>query len=391
MVHNEQRYMRMALKLARRGSRRNSAQPLIGAVAVSEDRPAGYGYSNAGSNQSAALAALEQAGAKAAGSELYTNIEPCLDASDVEGAVSRLIAMRPSRVVIGGRLHSSDTTESTHSRDVTDRIRSAGITVDVGVIEGECRELNSVYYKYAETGLPFVTVKFAASLDGQIATATGDSQWISGKPSLKLAHELRRDHDAVMVGIGTVLLDDPQLTVRLVDGPSPLRVIVDGRLRIPPSAKVLSAGDPSRTLIATTDRANPHRMKELEDMGIPIRVLPRLPVAMWVQGPPEKREFESETPELLPVRVDLSALLKLLGETGVGSILVEGGAGIITALLASRKADRLVVAIAPKIIGRGIPAVGDLRIHRLSDAITFSSVKTRKLGKDIIFDGRFDL
>jgi diaminohydroxyphosphoribosylaminopyrimidine deaminase / 5-amino-6-(5-phosphoribosylamino)uracil reductase len=382
--------MRMALKLARRGSRRNSSQPLIGAVAVSEERPAGYGYSSADSDKPAALAALEQAGAKAAGSALYTNIEPCLDAGDVEDAVSRLIAMQPSRVIIGGRLHSSDTAESMLSTKVTGRIRSAGIAVDLGLIEDECRELNSVYYKYAETGLPFVTVKFAASLDGQIATATGDSQWISSKPSLRLAHELRRDHDAVMVGIGTVILDDPQLTVRLVDGPSPLRVIVDGRLRIPLTAKVLSAEGPSRTFIATTDRADPERIKQLEELGITVRVLPRAVVARWVQTPPDG-DLASETSELLPALVDLSALLKQLGEAGVGSILVEGGAGIITALLAGHKADRLVVAIAPKIIGRGIPAVGDLHIHRLSDAITFSAVKTRKLGNDIIFDGRFDL
>lgn len=382
--------MRMALKLARRGSRRNSSQPLIGAVTVSEERPAGYGYSSADSDKPAALAALEQAGAKAVGSALYTNIEPCLDADDVQEAVSRLIAIGPSRVVIGGQLPSSVTAVSIHARNVTDRIRGAGIAVEAGLIEDECRELNSVYYKYAETGLPFVTLKFAASLDGQIATQTGDSQWISGKPSLKLAHELRRDHDAVMVGIGTVLSDDPQLTVRLVDGPSPLRVVVDSRLRIPPTAKVLTAEDPSRTLIATTDLADTERIKEVESMGITVRTLPRAPAsgraAFPLDGDPN-----SATPELPPVHVDLGALLKFLGDTGVGSILVEGGAGIITTLLASRKADRLVVAIAPKIIGRGIPAIGDLGVHRLSDAITFSSVKTRKLGNDIIFDGRFDL
>lgn len=226
---------------------------------------------------------------------------------------------------------------------------------------------NEAYLKYSSTGLPFVTLKFAQSLDGRIATATGDSQWISSPSSLRLAHRLRREHDAIMVGIGTVIADDPRLTVRLVNGRDPLRVIIDSRLRIPITARVLREGAAHRTLIATTDMADGRRIEELKDLGAEVLLT---------------------TSEAHQSRVNLQQLLAELGRRSIASVLVEGGAGIITSLLEAGCVDRLVVALAPKIIGRGIEAVGDLGITSLSDAITFSSVKTRRLGPDIIFDGR---
>jgi diaminohydroxyphosphoribosylaminopyrimidine deaminase/5-amino-6-(5-phosphoribosylamino)uracil reductase len=384
MPQNEQRYMRVALKLARQASRRISSRPLVGAVAVSGGRAAGHGYSGADGKNPAALAALQQAGALAAGSTLYTNAEPCSDADDTAQSLLRIIAMRPKRVVIGALATLFPLPEVANG--AIERLRSAGIAVDVGLMEKECREFNAVYYKYAETGLPFVTLKFAASLDGRIATATGDSQWISSKSSLRLAHQLRREHDAVLVGIGTVLSDNPRLTVRLVEGASPLRVVVDSRLSIPLTASVLSDGLAAGTLIATTSQADPSRIEQLKKLGVEVLVLPATDTRET--DPDSRRQPPADAP---PRRaVDLSALLAALGGRGIGSILVEGGAGIITSLLAEGRADRLVAAIAPKIIGRGLAAIGDLGIERLSDALTFSSVKMRKLGPDMIFDGRFD-
>jgi riboflavin-specific deaminase-like protein len=213
---------------------------------------------------------------------------------------------------------------------------------------------------------PFVTVKFAQSLDGRIATSTGDSRWISGPPSLRLAHKLRREHDAIMVGIGTVLADDPQLTVRLVKGRDPLRVVIDSNLRIPLGSRVLTDGAAAHTLVASSGNVDPDRMSEIQRLGAEILRLPSGP-----QGS----------------GIDIVRLLEELGHRGVESVLVEGGKGIITALLAARAVDRLVVVVAPKIIGQGTEGIGDLGIARLSEAITFSSVKTRRLGKDIIFDG----
>ena len=223
--------------------------------------------------------------------------------------------------------------------------------------------------KYDRTGMPFVTVKFAQTLDGRIATATGDSQWISGPSSLKLAHKLRREHDAIMVGIGTVLRDDPLLTVRLVNGRDPLRVILDSSLRLPAGARVLAGGAARNTLVITTDAANRDRTAEIESLGA------------------EVLKLESAASR---AGVDVRKALENLGGRGISSVLVEGGAATVTSLLAARLVDRLVIAIAPKIIGRGIDAIGDLGIEHLKDALSFSSFKTRKLGPDTIVDARLD-
>ena len=214
---------------------------------------------------------------------------------------------------------------------------------------------------------PFVTVKFAQSLDGRIATSTGDSRWISAPPSLRLAHKLRSEHDAILVGIGTVLADDPQLTVTLIKGRNPLRVVIDSRLRIPLTSRVLADGAAAGTLVVAAMTANPKRVSEIQKVGAEIL---RLPTVRNGSG------------------IDILCLLDELGRRGVASVLVEGGKGIITSLLAARAVDRMVVVIAPKIIGQGTEAIGDLGISGLSDAITFSSVKTRRLGDDVIFDGR---
>jgi riboflavin-specific deaminase-like protein len=213
--------------------------------------------------------------------------------------------------------------------------------------------------------LPAVTVKFAQSLDGRIATATGDSQWISSPWSRRLAHQLRREHDAILVGIGTVLADDPQLNVRLVTGGDPLRVIVDSRLRLPVTARVLAAGAAQHTLVATTKLADAKRVRAIKRAGAEVL---RLPAATNSQ-------------------VDLRALLEALAQRGINSVLVEGGAQIITSLLNARLVNRLVVFIAPKLIGKGTEAIGELGIARLQEAIQMSRFRTRRLGPDIVFDG----
>lgn len=214
---------------------------------------------------------------------------------------------------------------------------------------------------------PSVTIKFAQSLDGRIATSTGESRWISAPPSLRLAHKLRREHDAILVGIGTVLADDPQLTVRLIKGRDPLRVIIDSKLRIPLASRVLAGGAAARTLVAAAVTADTKRARAIQKLGAEVL---RLPAARNGSG------------------IDISLLLEELGRRGVASVLVEGGKGVITSLLAARAVDRMVVVIAPKIIGQGTEAIGNLGISRLSDVITFSSVKVSRLGRDVIFDGR---
>lgn len=211
---------------------------------------------------------------------------------------------------------------------------------------------------------PVVTVHYAQTLDGRIATRTGESQWIGGEPSLRLAHRLRAEHDAVMVGTGTVLADNPRLTVRLVDGPSPLRVIVDSALRLPLDCNVLCDGA-APTLVATTSRAPEERMAAVLSRGAELLV-----VSADDEG-----------------RVDLRELLGELSSRGVATVLLEGGRQLITTALRARLVDRLVVCISPMVMGTGIEAVGDLGIDCLSETLTFANTSFDRLGDDLIFEG----
>lgn len=213
---------------------------------------------------------------------------------------------------------------------------------------------------------PLITIKFAQTLDGRIATATGDSQWISSEASLRYAHQLRARHDAILVGIGTVLSDDPQLNVRLVKGKDPIRVIVDSRLRIPLKSKLLRDGFAERTIIACTSRPNASRAKNLQKLGAQV---------LRVEANGNSKG------------VDLPRLFVELNKRGIGSVLVEGGSQIITSLLNAQLADRLIVVVAPKLIGKGIDSIGDLGIRRLRDALKFKKLRTKRIGPDIVFDG----
>lgn len=211
--------------------------------------------------------------------------------------------------------------------------------------------------------LPWVTIKYAQTLDGRIATRTGESQWISSSDSLVYAHELRASHDAILVGVGTVLRDNPRLTVRLVEGANPLRVVVDSCLRTPLDKALLET--PAEVLLATTAAADPARRAAAEVRGAQVLVLPA-----QADG-----------------RVDLQALLAALAVRGVRSVLVEGGAEMITALLRQRLAHRLLVCVAPKVLGTGVEGVGDLGINRLDDALTFRNARFWLCGADVLFEG----
>lgn len=242
---------------------------------------------------------------------------------------------------------------------------------------GDCYDLGKLKYAWrtgeADAGeartvvRPSVTVSYAQTLDGRLATAAGSSQWISAPDSLTFAHGLRAEHDAVMVGAGTVSKDDPQLTVRLVPGRDPLRVVVDSSLRTPEEASVLSGGAAPGTLLAVTDRAPAGRCEEARALGATVL---RLPEAGG--------------------RVDLCALFAALGERGIGSVMVEGGSELITALLRDRLVDRLAVCVAPKILGSGIEAVGDLGIRDLDGSLTLADATLAPCGPDFLLDGRVE-
>jgi GTP cyclohydrolase II len=210
---------------------------------------------------------------------------------------------------------------------------------------------------------PYVVLKYAQTLDGRIATRTGDSKWISGTPERRASHALRAACDAVAVGIGTVNADDPQLTVRLVPGASPLRVVLDTTLRISAAAQIL--GDAAPTLVITTERSRPERRAELRERGVAVQVVDAEP----------------------PWGVDLTAALALLGQAGVRSLLVEGGAAVLTSFLRKRLADRVVVGIAPTILGAGTEAVGDLNVARVSEGVRVTGRSVHLLGDDVVMAG----
>jgi riboflavin-specific deaminase-like protein len=212
---------------------------------------------------------------------------------------------------------------------------------------------------------PTVTVHYAQSLDGRIATRSGDSQWIGGPASLRFAHQLRATHSAVLAGVGTVRADNPRLTTRLVDGPSPARVVLDSSLRLPLTANVLTDGA-APTLVMTTARADPARCVAIRDLGC------------------EVVEMPSDTAS----RVDLTAVLRCLAERGYASVLIEGGGELITSAIGQRLVDRLVVCVAPIIIGSGIAAIGDLGLERLRDALVLRDATFTRLEGDLIVDGR---
>ncbi|HQN68108.1 MAG TPA: bifunctional diaminohydroxyphosphoribosylaminopyrimidine deaminase/5-amino-6-(5-phosphoribosylamino)uracil reductase RibD, partial [Smithellaceae bacterium] len=245
-------------------------------------------------------------------------------------------------------------------------LESAGIEVTRGVLETESRCLNEVFFHFMETGMPFVTVKYAQTLDGRIATAAGNSQWISSPASLKFAHRLRAEHDAILVGIGTVLKDNPTLTVRLVRGRNPLRVVVDSGLATPFTANVLRNLSEAPTRIATTKKPSDPRYRALSEAGARL-----MTVAPDREG-----------------HVDLKKLFRKLAAENISSVLIEGGAGIITSALREGLVHRLVAVTAPKILGKGIEAIGDLQIRDLKDAKNLSVRKIFKKGPDVIIDAR---
>jgi len=290
-----------------------------------------------------------------------------VDARDYGGAAAILIELGIRRVRL-----------ITNNPDKVAALEAAGIQVVERVpVTAVPNVVNSSYLQTKITRLgheaatrgprPQVTIHYAQTLDGRLATRTGDSQWIGAEPSTRFAHELRASHTAVLVGAGTVIADDPRLTTRLVEGPSPIRIVADSTLRLPRSAKLVTDGA-APTILATTDRAPQERRRAFTTAGVDVVVLPATPDG----------------------RVDLGELLDELGRRGLGSVLVEGGAGLITALLREHRVRRLVVTIAPMILGAGIEAVGDLDIVRLRDALAFRRATFSQVGPDVIFDGELD-
>ena len=355
----DEKFMRRALMLARKGEGRVSPNPLVGAVIVREGRIIGEGWHRCCGENHAEINAIRDATETVAGATFYITLEPCSHHGRTPPCVEALIAQRPGRVVVG----VVDPNPLVSGRGI-EALRQSGIETEVGILEETCRESNRIFFKYIRTGLPYVTLKFAQTLDGRIATASGDSRWISSPPSLRFAHRLRAVHDAILVGADTVRMDNPELTCRLVRGRNPLRIVVDSVLRLPPDATIFSDG--KRTIAVATRRAPAASRRLLEKKGVEVLEIGEDPAG----------------------RVNLRQLLAVLGKREISSVLVEGGAAVATAFLKENLVDRLLIVLAPKIVGVGVNAVGDLGIRRMDDALGFSFQRVACCGADLILDAR---
>jgi diaminohydroxyphosphoribosylaminopyrimidine deaminase / 5-amino-6-(5-phosphoribosylamino)uracil reductase len=356
-------YMKRALRLALKGEAWVSPNPMVGAVIVKKGRIIGEGYHQKFGGDHAEINALNHASESIKGATIYINLEPCTHYGKTPPCIESVIAAKPARVVIG----APDANPIVAGKGI-EALKRHGIKTTVGILEESCKELNERFFKFMLTGTPFVTLKFAQSIDGRIATASGHSRWISSEQSLKFAHALRSHHDAVLVGLGTLSKDDPELTVRLVRGRNPLRIVVDSHLRMSLDARILKDQDKAKTIVATTHNADREKRARLMDLGIEV---------LAVDTDKDRR-------------VDLMRLLLELGKRNISSVLVEGGAAIITSILAEQLPDRVVIIIAPKIVGKGLDAIGDLGIKSINESLKITYRKVRRLGDDLIIDGRIE-
>ena len=319
--------MQRALELAERGRFTVSPNPLVGCVIVADGVVVGEGWHEAAGRSHAEINALEEAGPAARGATVYLTLEPCTHTGRTPPCVDALIRAGVGRVVIA----AAD--PNPVAAGGADALRRVGVAVDVGLLRDEAEQQNEVFLHGLRTHRPFVWLKSATSLDGRVAAADGSSQWLTGAAARRRGHELRARVDAVLVGSGTVLADDPQLTVRLDDwnGPQPLRVVLDGRARSPANARVFDDHAPSLVLVALGARSDP-----LRRAGVSVAE-----VETGADG-----------------RLEPQAVLATLWDRGVRSVLVEGGPTVISAFIASGCYERIVVHIAPLVLGdRGRPAV----------------------------------
>jgi len=355
--------MKRALTLARKGSGWVNPNPLVGAVVVKNNTIIGEGYHEKFGDAHAEVNALAAAREPVAGSTLYVTLEPCSHHGKTPPCVHRIIDAGITRVVIA----VVDPNPLVSGRGIETLMRH-GIETTEGILEEQARALNESFFTSMTRGTPFVTVKFAQTLDGRIAAKNGHSRWISCPRSLTFAHCLRATHDAVLVGIGTVLTDNPQLTVRRVKGHNPLRIVLDSHLQIPLNASILMEQDTAKTLIITTENASPEKKRTLEKRNIEVLVCPG---------------NESG-------RVSLTDLMTRLGNRGITSLLLEGGSQVITAAIKKGLFDRIVAIIAPKILGQGIATIGDLGMTSMKDARSLTIRRISRSGADIIIDLRRD-
>jgi len=357
-------YMEQALSLAKLALGQASPNPAVGAVVVKNEVVVGQGYTQPPGSWHAEILALEQAGEEANGGVMYVTLEPCCHYGRTPPCSQAIIAAGITEV----HLAMIDPNPLVSSRGKSELERK-GVRIYVGEHEEEAKQINEAYTKFITTGMPFVTAKFAMSLDGKIATRSGDSKWISGEEARKYVHNLRYISDAIMAGVNTVLIDNPHLTARCsgtggTARKQPLRVIVDGKGRTPLTARVFS--EPGRTLLALGKKAKQEEKTAFARVGAEVLELPSAGGL-----------------------VDLEKLLKALGEEGITSVLVEGGGILLGSLFDRGFVDKIIAFIAPIIIGgeKAKTAVGGKGVDKVAEALKLERIGVEKLGEDLVVSG----
>ncbi len=361
----DETFIRDTLNLARCAAGLTRTNPMVGAVIVQERRDGphviGRGYHRGFGLPHAEIEAIADARKNGhtnlSGMTLYVNLEPCCHFGKTPPCTDAIVREKFAKVVCGTR----DPFPLVAGKGLS-KLRAAGVKVVHGVLKSECRMVNRFFFKNVESGLPWVTVKWAQSLDGRTATPDGQSRWISGYESRLIVHELRREYDAVMVGSGTVLADDPQLTVRHVDGRNPWRIVLDGQLRVPVTARVFKRD--GKAILLTSSSASAKKKRELSRHGVTILEMRSGPKTPLVDG-----------------------LRRLLDEHRISSILVEGGSDTVSRLFRQRLVDEVWTFVAPMVLGRGLPAVDAMLTPSVRRAVRFEQIMWQPVAEDVLFRG----
>ena len=356
-------YMRRALTLARKAEGRTSPNPMVGAVIVKNGLVVAEGYHKKSGSPHAEIEALKKAGNEARGAVMYINLEPCCHQGRTGPCVDAIIQSGIRQVFIGIR----DPNPLVCGKGVR-ALKKSGVKATTGTLSGECRKLNEIFIKYISAGKPFVILKSAISMDGKIATRSGESRWISGPASRRLVHQLRDRVDAIMVGAGTVLKDNPLLTARLKNkkGIQPVRVILDNQNLVSTSQRVFRNASSEGVIYVTSEKISSSREKRLRQMGVEVCVL---------------KEKDGG--------VNLPQLMKFLGKREITSVLIEGGSELSASALKEKIVDKIIFFVAPIIIGgkQSPGAVAGKGVGRLKDALKIKNLTVKLIGKDLMLEG----
>lgn len=366
-VDQDVKFMKHALRLAAKGQGTTSPNPMVGAVIVAKGKVVGSGYHRQAGGPHAEVFALQHAKSQSRQATLYLTLEPCCHTEKrTPPCVPDIIESGVRRVVVAMR----DPNPQVAGRGIR-QLKQAGIVVDVGCLKQEATKLNEIYIHWVKTGLPFVILKSGMTLDGKIATAKGESKWITGSKAREHVHQLRSQVDAIAVGVNTVLKDDPQLTARLSGSKGqatrqPVRLIFDSRLRIPFTARVLQGIEQNPTAMVTTKEADPEKVEQLRSKWVEVLVLP------------QKRK-----------QVSIRRCLQELGNMGITSVLVEGGSELNASFLREGLVNQVYLYMAPTLLGgsnaKGL--IGGLSPKRLAEKNTVSNLHIQVLGDDVLIIG----